>query len=89
VIEVTSANLDTFVKESPSVPKALLFTNSKGTPLIFKGLSISFEQKIFFGIVRASEELVMERYGVKDVPSIILLKVGDKPKKYSGELKYK
>jgi len=52
VIEVTSANLDTFIKESPSVPKALLFTSSKGTPLIFKGLSLSFEQKIFFGIVR-------------------------------------
>jgi len=43
VIEVTSSNLDTFLKEAPSVPKVLLFTDKSGIPTIYKGLSIQFE----------------------------------------------
>jgi len=47
VIEVTSANLDTFLKEAPSVPKVLLFTDKTGTPTIYKGLSLNFEVNYF------------------------------------------
>ena len=43
MIEVTSANIDTFLKEAPSVPKVLLFTDKAGTPTIYKGLSLQFE----------------------------------------------
>lgn len=52
---MNSENLNTFVNESPSVPKVFLFTDKKGIPLIYKGLSIAFENKLFFGIVRSSE----------------------------------
>lgn len=47
VIEVTSANLDTFLKEAPSVPKVLLFTDKTGIPTIYKGLSLNFEVNYF------------------------------------------
>jgi hypothetical protein len=58
--------------------------------MIYKALSISFEKKIFFGIVRSTDEILMDKYGIKDVPSIILIKTGEKkPKKYSGEMKFK
>lgn len=40
VIELTSTNIDTFIKESPSVPKVVLFTDKQGIPTIFKGLSL-------------------------------------------------
>lgn len=43
VIEVGSSNADTFINDSPSVPKVLLFTEKpKGVPLIYKALSIAF-----------------------------------------------
>lgn len=39
-IEITQNNHKTFVQEDVSVPKVLLFTNSKkGTPFVFKALS--------------------------------------------------
>ena len=47
MIEVTSSNLDTFLKEAPSVPKVLLFTDKSGIPTIYKGLSIQFEVWLF------------------------------------------
>lgn len=42
-IEITSSNINTFINENPSVPKVLLFTDKpKGTPMIYKGLSVAF-----------------------------------------------
>jgi hypothetical protein len=42
VIEVTSANIQTFLAEHPSMPKVLLFTHKKGVPIVYKGLCVSF-----------------------------------------------
>ena len=42
VIEITNANLQTFTAENPSVPKILLFTDKKGVPMVYKGLSVAF-----------------------------------------------
>jgi hypothetical protein len=47
VIELTSTNVDTFLKEAPSVPKVILFTDKSGIPTIYKGLSLSLEVTIF------------------------------------------
>lgn len=58
--------------------------------MIYKALSVSFESKIFFGIVRSSDEILVDRYGIKDFPSIILIKANEKkPKKFEGEINYK
>ncbi len=40
---MNEANINTFVSENPSVPKVLLFSEKKGFPMIFKGLSVEFE----------------------------------------------
>lgn len=53
IVEVNEANINTFVSENPSVPKVLLFTEKKGFPLVYKGLSVEFEKKISVGIVRS------------------------------------
>lgn len=42
VIEITNANINTFTGENPSVPKVLLFTDKKGVPMLYKGLSVAF-----------------------------------------------
>lgn len=39
-IEITDGNHDTFLKENIAVPKVLLFTDKKGIPLTYKGLSV-------------------------------------------------
>jgi hypothetical protein len=43
VVEITPDNINTFITENPSVPKALLFSEKKGFPMIYKGLSVEFE----------------------------------------------
>ena len=43
VIEITSDSINAFINDSPSVPKALLFTDNTKIPLIYKGLSVNFE----------------------------------------------
>jgi hypothetical protein len=42
IIEITSANAQTFLAEHPSVPKVLLFSDKKGIPSVYKGLSVAF-----------------------------------------------
>jgi hypothetical protein len=43
VIEITSANHDTFKKENPNKPKMLLFTDKKTTPITYRALSTYFD----------------------------------------------
>lgn len=43
VLELNSTNFNKFLQDNPSVPKALLFTDKPGLPLIWKTLSIAFE----------------------------------------------
>jgi hypothetical protein len=47
---VNEANINTFVSENPSVPKTLLFTEKKGFPMIYKGLSVEFEVDVILSI---------------------------------------
>jgi len=90
VMEVNSTNIEKFTQDNPSVPKALLFTDKKGIPLIFKALSQSFEKKIFFGVVRSEEKDVFEKYSITKTPEILIVKVSEKkPIAYKGEMKYK
>lgn len=57
--------------------------------MIYKGLSVAFEKKLFFGLVRASDDILVDRYGIKKFPSIILVKTGDKkPHKFDGDMKF-
>lgn len=89
MVEITSDNINTFVTENPSVPKALLFTEKKGFPMIYKGLSVEFEKKISFGIVRSTSADIVDRYNIKGFPKLILVKANEKkPIPYTGELKF-
>ncbi len=78
VIEITNANIQTFLSEHPSVPKVLLFTDKKGVPIIYKGLSVAFEKKLNFGIVRSTDDVLVQKYTVKKLPTLIVVKTGEK-----------
>lgn len=47
-IDITQTNYDTFINDNPGKPKVLLFSDKKGTPLIYKALSSHFDVSIFF-----------------------------------------
>ena len=68
----------------------MLFTDKpKGIPLLAKGLSNSFNGKMKFGLIRKEAIEVVEHFGVKKFPTILLHKQGaKKPEIYSGEIKF-
>lgn len=43
VIQIASTNIDTFIMDSPSVPKVLLFSEKEKVPFMFKALSSAFK----------------------------------------------
>lgn len=43
VQELNNNNIDNFTSSNPNLPKCILFTDKKTTPLVFKALSVSFD----------------------------------------------
>jgi len=75
--------------ENPSVPKVLLFTDKKGTSILYKSLSLAFEKKLHFGIIRSEDTELYKDYSIKTSPTILVVKSSEKkPYVYSGEMKY-
>ena len=59
-------------------------------PLIFKVLSVQFDKKLKFGIVRSKEESIVKKYKIKTFPKIMVLPLrSNKPEYYNGETKFK
>lgn len=58
VIEINEANINTFIGENPTVPKVLLFSERKGFPLVYKGLSVEFDVIIIYNFLRKYFHLV-------------------------------
>ncbi len=86
VVEITQNNYDTFINDNPGKPKVILFSDKKGTPLIFKALSSHFDKTLIFGLIRDSESGLAAKYKVKQFPSVFLIKEKDgKPVKYEGK----
>jgi len=58
--------------------------------MIYKGLSVNLEGKFFFGIVRNTDELLVDKYRIKNFPTIAILRPSRnfKPEFYKGDLKY-
>jgi thiol-disulfide isomerase/thioredoxin len=89
VQELNNNNFDEFINGRSNIPKVLLFTNKKNIPLIFKRLSLQFDQKIDFGIVRSEDTGITSRYKVKSFPKIMAIGTDKKTKFYEGEMRYK
>lgn len=46
--------------------------------MIYKGLSVAFEKKLNFGLVRSSDSTLVSKYNIKKFPSVIVIKTGQK-----------
>ncbi|CAG9314787.1 unnamed protein product [Blepharisma stoltei] len=90
VIELSNENYQTFLEDKPAVPKVLLFTEKSSVPTLYKALSVAFESKMFFGIVRQEDTEAIKKFKIKQFPKILLYKTVDaKTTEYKGEIKYR
>jgi hypothetical protein len=80
VVELSSDSADAFVKDKPSVPKVVLFTDKpKGVPTLFKALANNLEGKMFFGVARSNEDAELASdYKISSYPTIIMIKTTEK-----------
>ena len=91
--KVTNENYENF-KSKAELNKVILFTNKKQTPLMFRGLSGYFYDRLQFGVVHDTEKSLCERLNIKTFPSIMVVQtiedgvIVDEPIDimYTGEL---
>jgi len=44
--------------------------------MLYKGLSVAFEKKLNFGIIRETASVLVGKYQIKSFPTIMVLKTG-------------
>ena len=82
VTELNEENTSQFLSADISLPKALLFTDKPGVPLMFRALSSSFKNKLRFAVVRKDNGDLVSTYNVKKYPTVLVLKTGNKKPNY-------
>lgn len=82
VTEVNEESAPKYLTADVSLPKALLFTDKPGLPLMYRALSSTFKNKIRFGIVRKDQSDLITTYAIKKFPTILVLKSGLKRPAY-------
>ena len=73
VSHVTLENYEQFLARDASKYKVLLFTQRKTTAPIFKALSKKYKDKLLFGEVRDSERKIIDKFGVKEYPTLMVV----------------
>ena len=69
---VTNENYENF-KLRQDLNKVILFTNKKNTPLMFRGLSGYFYDRLHFGVVHDTEKKLCERLNIKTFPTVMVI----------------
>ncbi|CAJ1439428.1 unnamed protein product [Effrenium voratum] len=92
--KLTKDNIDKFLTTDVTKPKALLFSNKKSVPLMWKALSTEtvFKRTVKFGFVTEDQADVVQRYKaqVSKFPTVLIQQgaKGEKKDVYKGELKF-
>ncbi|KAL4802668.1 hypothetical protein BDV18DRAFT_146276 [Aspergillus unguis] len=88
VKRVTDKNLDEWISEDKEAPKVLLFTEKGTTSSLIRALAIEFLGSIKVAQIRNKESDAVEKFGVTDFPTLVLIPGDNKePIIYDGELK--
>ena len=83
-VEITQTNFDTFKDDRVATPNLLLFTEKKGTPIVYRALSTYFSKTLDFGVVRKSDAFLIKKFKIEKFPTFVLLKNKEKPNYYNG-----
>lgn len=88
VTKVTDKDLDGFLSANNESSKAILFTEKGTTSALLKAVAIDFLGSVQVAQIRSKEKDSVERFGITNYPTIVLLPGGDEPGVvYSGDLK--
>lgn len=85
---VSAENYESFVADTPSKNKILLFSEAKSVKPLFKSLSKTFKDKLSFGIVRkiddaAGPDSLFTKFNIQKTPTLLAL---TEPQNYVGEV---
>ena len=91
--KVTNSNYKNFISNQ-DLNKVILFTNKQNTPLMFRGLSGYFYDRLLIGVVHDTEKILCQKLNITKFPSVMVIQTVengtelDEPVeiKYNGEL---
>ncbi|KAJ5654639.1 PDI related protein A [Penicillium lividum] len=88
VKRATDKDLDNWLAQNEQRPKAILFTEKGTTSSLIRALAIDFLGAIDVAQVRNKETSSVEKFGVEQFPTLVVVPGGDaEPTVYDGELK--
>jgi protein disulfide-isomerase A6 len=87
VKRATDKDLDKWLGQNGERPKAILFTEKGITTPLIRALAIDFLGAIDVAQVRDKESASVERFGVSEFPTLVVVSGDEEPKVYEGELK--
>lgn len=87
VKRVNDKNLDEWLQDNKDGAKAILFSDKGIVSATLRALAIDFAGLIPIAQIKKSEKAAVDKYGVTDFPSLILLPAGSEtPIKYDGKV---
>eukprot|EP01016_Furgasonia_blochmanni_P017040 TRINITY_DN19968_c0_g1_i1.p1 TRINITY_DN19968_c0_g1~~TRINITY_DN19968_c0_g1_i1.p1 ORF type:complete len:400 (-),score=69.05 TRINITY_DN19968_c0_g1_i1:330-1529(-) len=92
VIEISPENIQVFLNENPTMPKVLLFTEKQGIPLIYRALSVAFERRMLFGVVRAQHASILgPKFYASTFPGLVVVRDFERmePVVYRGDISFR
>ncbi|CAG8298059.1 unnamed protein product [Penicillium salamii] len=90
VRRASDKDLDKWLGQDEDRPKAILFTEKGTTSTLIRALAIDFLGAIDIAQIRNKETASLKKFGVTDVPALVLIPGPDaEPKIYEGDLKKK
>ncbi|KAJ5278603.1 hypothetical protein N7478_003975 [Penicillium angulare] len=88
VKRATDKDLDKWLGQNEERPKAILFTEKGTTSALIRALAVDFLGAIDVAQVRNKESSSVEKFGVEEFPTLVVVPGGDAEYKvYEGELK--
>lgn len=87
VKKVTDKNLDEWLDTNKDSAKAILFSEKGVASATLKALAIDFAGIVSVAQVKKTEKAAVEKYGITEFPSLILVPAGsDEPIKHEGKV---
>jgi protein disulfide-isomerase A6 len=87
VKRVTDKSLDEWLETNKDGAKAILFSDKGLVSATLRALAIDFAGIVSVAQIRKSEKTAVEKYGITEYPSLILLPAGsDEPIKHTGKV---
>ncbi|KZM24488.1 isomerase [Ascochyta rabiei] len=87
VKRVQDKNLDAWLQENKETAKAILFSDKGIVSATLRALAIDFAGVVSLAQIKKTEKAAVDKYGITDFPSLILLPPGsDEPIKHEGKL---